>query len=271
VDFYDGSRLLGTAALVGGAASLSSSTITAGAPTTVTAIYRPTGTFVTSTGTLARTINKASATGTFLTLSPLQKQYSDRVLLEATMSVFAPGDTVTFMSGTTVLASAVPVVSGKASVSAPMLLAPGTRVVTAVFNSPNYTVTNVTKSASILKEDARVAYAGTNGETLALAGRAFIPITVNVMDISATTDPTTDPDAGDISTATVTFINRTTSASLATVTVTANVDRRTGTATYNLPAAAVGASPSSLTIGFIVSGNYNRNSTTDNVTITIKQ
>jgi hypothetical protein len=85
-------------------------------------------------------------------------------------------------------------------------------------------------------------------------------------------DPLLDPDAGDIGTATVSFVNRTTLATLATVTVTPNIDRKTGTATYNFPASALGTATSqTLTLGFVVGGNYTRNSTADNVTITIKK
>ena len=142
---------------------------------------------------------------------------------------------------------------------------------TAVFNSPNYTVANVSKSMSIIKEDARLAYAGTPGETLCLCGNATVAVKMNVSDISAI-DPALDPDAGDIGTATVTFRNRSTLATYGTVTVVPNADGKTGTATLNFPASALGtASSQTITFGFIVSGNYNRNSTADDVTITIKK
>jgi hypothetical protein len=138
-----------------------------------------------------------------------------------------------------------------------------------VFNSANYTIASKTKSMSILKEDARVAYSGPSPDALCLCGKTSIPITVNVSDITAV-DAASDPDAGDIGTATVTFVNRTTLATLATVTVTPNIDRKTGTATYNFPASALGAGASTtITFGFIVSGAYNRNNTADNATITI--
>ena len=126
----------------------------------------------------------------------------------------------------------------------------------------------MTKSVSILKEDARVAYAGTPGETLCMCGNSSVAITVNVSDISVT-DPT-DTDPGDISTANVSFVNRTTLATLATVNVTPNIDRRTGTATYNFPASALGGTSQTITLGFVVGANYTRNNTADNVTITIK-
>src|SRR5207247_1807929 len=146
------------------------------------------------------TVNKAAGTGTFLTLTPIQKQYSDRVLMEATVSPTTAAGTVTFQIGATVLAANVPVVSGKASVSPQLLYAPGSR----------------------------------------------------------------------IGTATVSFVNRTTLATLATVTVTPNIDHKTGTATYMFPASALGGTSQTITFGFVVGGNYTRNNTADNVTITIK-
>jgi hypothetical protein len=133
----------------------------------------------------------------------------------------------------------------------------------------------VTKTASIIREDARVSYIkpGVTTDTVCLCGNATVAITVKVSDITAI-DPVADPDAGDIGTATVAFLNRTTMATLGTVMVvpTSSTDRKTGTATYYFPASALGtAAQQTITFGFVVNGNYTRNSTTDNVTITIKK
>jgi PKD repeat protein len=209
-----------------------------------------------------------AGTGTFLTLSPIQKQYSDRVLMEATVGAGTTAHSVTFQTGTQVLAT-LPVVNGRASGNVQMLTGPGSKFVTAVFNSSTHTIPNASKSMSIMREDARVAYAGTLPSTVCLCGKSSVPITVNVSDMTAV-DPVGDPDAGDIGTASVSFMNRGTLATLATVAVTPNVDRKTGTATYNFPASALGTATSqTLTLGFVVSGNYTRNNAADNVTITI--
>jgi hypothetical protein len=106
-----------------------------------------------------------------------------------------------------------------------------------------------------------------------LCGQATVPITVNVSDITAVVgDAATDPDAGNVGTATVTFNNRSSLATYATVTVTPNADGKTGTATYNFPASALGtASSATITFGFIVSGSYNRNNALDNATVTIRK
>jgi uncharacterized membrane protein len=269
VEFFDGARSLGSAPLSGGVASVSTTAIGAGLPTIVTGVYTPTGAFATSIGTLARTVNKAAGTGTFLTLTPLQKQYSDLVLMEATVSPATASGTVTFQSGGVVLLSDVPIVGGKASANVPALVAIGTKVISAVFNTPNYAVANVTRSMTILREDARVTYVGSTATPLCLCGSATVKITVNVSDITAI-DPVSDATAGDIGTATVSFVNRATLTTLATVNVTANIDRKTGTATYNFPASALSTAQSqTLTLGFVVSGNYTRNNAADNVTITI--
>jgi hypothetical protein len=225
----------------------------------------------TATDTFVLTVNsgpKPPATGTFTTLTPMSKQYSDRVLLEATVSPANAAQSVTFQIGTQVLAANVPVVNGKASYS-PQLLGTsliGSKVVTAVFNSSSHTIANVSKSMSITREDARVAYTGPS--SICLCGNASVPITVNVSDITAVT-PATDPDGGDIGTATVSFINRTTAVSIGTAAVVASVDRKTGTATYNFPASALGtAASATITFGFSVTGNYTRNNVAENATIT---
>jgi VCBS repeat-containing protein len=251
-----------------GVATLNTTALTGGTRT-IKAVYSGDSRFAASTSAgLTQTVNKLTGTGTFLTLTPIQKQYSDRVLMEATVSPANAADTVTFQIGTQVLAT-VPVVNGKATAN-PQLLGnalTGSKIVTAVFNSQNYTTASKTKSMSILKEDARVAYS--QPTTLCLCGKASVPITVNVSDITAI-DPTIDPDAGNIGTATVTFNNRTTLATYGTVTVTPNADGKTGTATYNLPASALGtAASATITFGFIVSGSYNRNNTADNAAVTI--
>jgi hypothetical protein len=193
------------------------------------------------------------------------------VLMEATVSPATATGTVTFQTGGVVLLSDVPIVAGKASANVPALAGIGTKVISAVFNTPNYAVANVTRSMTILKEDARVAYAGSPAAPLCICGNATVAITVNVSDITAI-DPASDGTAGDIGTATVAFVNRTTLATLATLSVTASVDRKTGTATYNFPATALGTAQSqTLTLGFVVGGNYTRNNAADNVTITIKR
>jgi PKD repeat protein len=207
-----------------------------------------------------------AGTGTFTTLSPIQRQYSDRVLMEATVSPGTTATSVTFQVGTQVLAT-LPVVNGKASGNVQMLAPQGSRIVTAVFNSSTHTIPNVGRSLLVTKEDARVAY--TNPTTLCLCGKASVPITVNVKDMTAF-DPVLDLDAGNIDTATVTFVNRTAVTTMGTVAVTPSIDPTTGTATYNFPASALGTATSqTLTVGFMVSGNYTRNNLADNVTITI--
>ena len=258
VEFFDGARSLGLVALTGNAASLTTTTISAGAPTTVTAIYRPTGAFATSTGTLNRTVNKA-ATTTSLTTSPLQAQYSDRATLTATISAPAAAESVTFKIGAVELGTApVDQLTGKAILNAQLLgpIGAGAKTVTAYLNnaSLNHTVANASRSMSILREDATFSYTGPT--TLKLSG-GKVTLTVNITDAP-------DGNRGDVGVATVAFINRATGATIGTAAVVPNVDPATGTATYTWTATA-----GTYTVGFSALGSYVRNSTTENVVITI--
>lgn len=267
VEFFDNGISLGLAAVdTTGTAKLTTTAIQTGTRS-LTAVYGGTDSFRPSTSaSLAQTINKATGTATFVTLTPLQKQYSDRVLMEATVSPATAADRVTFQIGTVILGT-VPVINGKGSATLQMNAAPGSKIVTAVFSSANYSISNVARSMSILREDARVAYVGQS--SLCLCGKASVPVTVQVSDITAI-DPVADPDAGDIGRATVSFVNRTTLATLGSAIVTPTIDRKTGTATYNFPASALGtASSRTITFGFVVGGSYTRNSSADNVTVTI--
>jgi Bacterial Ig-like domain (group 3)/Bacterial Ig domain len=274
VTFYDVTAAnspitLGTATLNASGVGSLTTTAVVGGTRSITASYGGDTKFAASTSAaFTQTVNKGTATGTFLTLTPSPRQYSDRVLMEVTVPTAVAG-TVNFQIGTQVLAANVPIVNGKASAN-PQLLGTalgGSKIVTAVFNSPSHTVANVTRSIAISKEDARATYSGPT--TLCLCGQATVPITVTVSDITAI-DPVADPDAGDISQATIAFVNRTTGATLANPVVVANLDRKTGTATYNFPASALGtATSTTITVGFVVGGSYNRNNIAENATISI--
>ena len=62
------------------------------------------------------------------------------------------------------------------------------------------------------------------------------------------------------------FIDRSTSLTIATVNVAAN-----GTATFTWPIDLGAATSKAFTIGFVVSNYYNRNSTADNVVVTVNK
>ena len=156
------------------------------------------------------------------------------------------------------------------------LLPSGTvKSVTAVYTgaNPNYTLPNPTaKTMTISKEDGRVAYSGpATVQTAGGGSAATIPLTVKVKDISNTPEAAGDTAVGNILLAKVTFINRGTGATIAAnVTVVVDPeDPANGLATFNWPV-DIGANPSQIfQVGFIVSSYYNRNSTADNVPITV--
>lgn len=122
---------------------------------------------------------------------------------------------------------------------------------------------------TVLKEDARLAL---TSKVLNTGYRSLgrVTLTVSVTDISATAAAAGDTTAGDIRTATVTFVVRDTNTaiggcSLAPVTSSDGVH---GTATCSwLP--QVFGEGGAFTVGMIVNGNYGRNLSTDNVVITI--
>jgi hypothetical protein len=233
-----------------------------------------------------------------MTVNPVQQQYSDPMTFQATLTPSsaggqAPATGVIFSIGTQQLnATPIPltVVNGvlTATLSNYKLLEtvasqikPGIRVATATYTgvSPNFTVINVTKSISILKEDARTYYTGATSVSTgsSTSSTATIAITSTIKDITAVpSDPAWDPYPGDISLAQVSFVNRATGAIIATVSV-AHVpqsdptDYTIGIASYNWTVDIGTAASQTFTIGTIVSGYYTRNSTTEDATVTVSR
>jgi hypothetical protein len=105
---------------------------------------------------------------------------------------------------------------------------------------------------------------------------ATIPIKFTIKDITAVTgDPAWDANPGNITLAQVTFVNRATGATIATVPVTLvpnpanSTDYTVGTASYNWSVSIGTASSQTFTIGAIVNGYYTRNSTTEDAVVTV--
>jgi hypothetical protein len=132
-------------------------------------------------------------------------------------------------------------------------LKPSLKIVSAVMLDPDarFAMTNPTnKTMTIGAEDARVAYAGP--ATLLLGTGTTVPLTASVTELA-------DGYPGDITLATVQFVNRATNAVLGSVAVGAD-----GRATYNWTAA-----PGTYSIGFVIGNYYTRNNSADNVSITV--
>jgi hypothetical protein len=245
----------------------------------ITALYHPSGNFLPSSSAGAQVVNKAAVTSSF-TVSPLTVQYSDRVTLTATITpaiagVEPPAGRMLFRIGTQVIGSADLVLSGvvyKAVTTVPLLEDPaqpsgqliaGTKLVTGSFEnvSPNFAVANpMQKVLGISREDARVAWVGS--KSLSTVG-GKVTLQALVKDISATAEANGDVYPGDISRATVQFVNRATGATIATVPVTSG-----GLATF-VWTPTLSSTSQTFTIGLVVSGYYIRNNTADNAILTI--
>lgn len=126
----------------------------------------------------------------------------------------------------------------------------------------------------ILPEDAQAYYTGTVLANTGFGSSASVTLSAAVVDITGeNTADNTDPFAGDIRNAKVSFINRETNAVIATVPVTlmnAN-DTKRGVATYNWPVNLGSSNTRSFTIGIQVSGYYQRNLSEDDTLITVSK
>jgi hypothetical protein len=124
------------------------------------------------------------------------------------------------------------------------------------------------------QEEARVTYDGVlYASTPSINTRTTtIQLRATVQDITAVL-PASDADAGLITKATVTFVNRDTGAVIAAnvpITLVNPVDLKTGTALYNWTVTLPNNSNSeSYTIGTIVNGFYTRNASADNTVVTV--
>src|SRR5205823_7347981 len=125
-----------------GRATLTTSTTPAGARV-IEAVYTGSNEFDRSESpAIEQLVAKAAATGS-LTITPLQRQYSDPVTFVATVSPPGAARSVTFQVGTNVIGTA-DVVGGKATLQIPVPanMPLGSRMIAAVFNQdvPNYTI-----------------------------------------------------------------------------------------------------------------------------------
>jgi len=274
VQFVDaGTRVLATAALVNGVAGVTVSDILPG-PHAITAVYGGSAPFEGSQSPVVRhDVGHAQARAT-LTVSPLQRQYSDRIAVEAT--VFPPNaaETVTFKIGTQVLGT-YPVVGGRSQAVLPLVgtTGIGARIVIAAFNQarPSYEIYNPARSISVLREDARVSFTAptTVNTQCGSCSTAVVRLEATVRDISLA-GPGTDQDPGDVGTSTVSFVNRATGAVIQTVAVAADPkDSRVGKAVYDWRVDIGKTASRTFTIGMAVGNQYVRNSAVDDVKVKV--
>jgi hypothetical protein len=276
VQFLDGELLLGETRLdYRGRTSLTISTTPAGTRS-IQAVYGGSADFKRSESrAIHQAVAKAAASGS-LTVTPIQRQYSDRVTFTATVLPANAAQSVTFRMGTVVL-DTVAVVQGKAVLNFALSTKtpPGSKTVTAVFNQgvQNYAIPNVFRALSIVREDARVTQYGYGTTVYTVCGTcntATVELRARIKDISATAEANGDVSPGDIRNATFTFINRTTYGAIATVPVTLlnDNDGTVGEAVYKWTLNLGSASSKTFKIGYSVGGWYSR-STYDYVTVTV--
>jgi hypothetical protein len=292
LEFRNGTTSLGIATLSSGSGSITTSAVIAGARA-ITAIYSGDSKFAGSTSAaLTQTVNKASAAAT-LTFTPISQQYSDPVTFKATLAPASdgtsPATSAQFKVGSQTMGTqnfGLNPSTGlfEATLTVPLVetspagqLGPGSKLVTASFTSSNFTIPNRTGSLSITQEDARTYYAGPAAVlTKPGATTATIPLQWTVKDITAVgpSDAAYDPNAGDITLAKVTFVNRVTGATIGTVNVTLPpnaTDKTIGTASFNWNVDIGTSTSQTYTVGVIVSGYYSRNSTTEDATVTVSK
>ena len=114
IEFFDGATMLGagqkvSASSTGATFSFATSALSAG-PHTIRAVFTPSGTFLTSTGSLAHAVNALTSTAVASNTNPLT--FGQVVTFTATVTdtsgTATPTGTVEFFSGTNVLGSGTP-------------------------------------------------------------------------------------------------------------------------------------------------------------------
>jgi hypothetical protein len=208
------------------------------------------------------------------------EQYSDKQILTAVLTDSATGSV---LSGRAVrfdignqTAGALTDTAGKAGTSMLMAQDPALAYnLQATFIGDSLFLPAVDSIPYVITpEDARAYYTGTLFGATGSGSTTTITLSATVRDITAeTTAAATDPFAGDISHAKVTFIDRSTNTVIATVPVglVNNQDAKVGTATYNWPVDIGADNAKDFTIGVVVSGYYRRNASQDNTIVTVSR
>jgi hypothetical protein len=149
ITFKNGSVSLGTATLSGGQASLAVSTLNAG-PHTINAVYSGSSVYAKSTGTLAQIVEPA-ATTTGITSSLNPAPVGQSVTFTATVTAVGaptPNGNVTFMDGTTTLATVV--LAGAQAQFSTSTLTAGSHTITAAYQgSKNFVTSQASLSQTI--------------------------------------------------------------------------------------------------------------------------
>ncbi|QIY66078.2 Ig-like domain repeat protein [Streptomyces sp. RPA4-2] len=136
VSFFDGATLIGTSALTGGVATLTTATLTVGSHA-LTAVYGGSASYNGSTSPIdTQTVNKAG-TSTALTSAPDPSVFGQPKILTATVTATAPGTgtptgTVSFFDGATLIGTST-LTAGTATLTTSTLTV-GSHPLTATYN-----------------------------------------------------------------------------------------------------------------------------------------
>jgi sugar lactone lactonase YvrE len=149
VQFFDGSTLLGTATLSGGAGSITISTLAPGNHS-ITAVYSGDASSLGSTSpVLSQTVNKAPSAVTVVS-SPNPAGVGSAITFTASLThtLSSATGSVQFLDGSTVLGT-VPLTSGSAALTTSSLAA-GSHTITAVYSGDaNFTGSSASRSQSV--------------------------------------------------------------------------------------------------------------------------
>jgi hypothetical protein len=173
VAFYSGSALLGSSPLAGGAASLSAVLLPLG-PNGVTAVYSGSADYAASvSAALSVAVGRLTTTVTF-SASPTTQLYNNPIVLTAQVSsaaAGAPSGTVTFLDGTTAVATATVGVGGQATYS-DTALADGPHNLTAAYSGDTLFLPSVSTGAgvAITVGDLNLALGGDKNKTVVPGG-----------------------------------------------------------------------------------------------------
>jgi hypothetical protein len=214
------------------------------------------------------------------------EQYSDQQALSATLTDAgggvlngAPiaGRNVGFTIGSQ---SAGGMTDGLGAATASLILtqnpAPLYAVVSSFTGDAYYLPASDTDAFDILQEDARSYYTGTLFVNTACAtcGNGVATLSATIKDITAEPgDPATDSMEGDIRNARVSFVDRDGGVIAANLPVglVDPTDTKTGTVTFNWNVNIGAADSMDYTIGIVVSNYYTRNSSIDDVVVTVSK
>ena len=237
-----------------------------------------------------------------ITINPSAVQFSDSITFAATLAGGAPGtcntsagaaQTVSFYIGGYLMGTVPLTVSGSdlvGTLTTVLLentppadftggpLSPGTKNVTASFNSLNSNFTVLAGNSpqlSIQQEDARVTYTGV---LFASTGNinsstAIVTLSATIQDISAISN-SGDGAPGDIRYAKVQFVNKNNNSTIGPVlsVVLVNVnDRKTGTVTYDWTTPAFTGDGTEFQIGIRVLNYYSRYSSDEDVVVQVSK